>query len=281
MAAMPARVCVIVPCFSAGALVLEAVRSLEEPEPLELVVVDDCSPDEATHTVLERLRADGIRVLRHERNRGAAQARMTGLAATEAPFVLPLDADDLALPGRIARAADRLEADPAAAACVGDYEEFGHGSIVRAVPDRLDPYRVAFTNEYPVTSLFRRSALARVGGWRDPLPAHPGYEDWNLWMDLAQAGERIVHLGGTLYRRRLHAPGLDLRARRRHAEIYRALRAGHPRLFAELPSHRAATSLSPLRRRVYPLVYGERRLLRRVRFVKPLLDRVGIWTPRR
>jgi glycosyltransferase involved in cell wall biosynthesis len=248
---------------------------------VELVVVDDASPDEPTRAALERLRADGVRVLRHDRNLGAARARMTGLEATSAPYVFPLDADDLVLPGRIARAADRLDADPGVAACVGDYREFERGWVVRAVPDRLDAYRIAFTNEYPITSLFRRSALVRAGGWRDPLPEHPGYEDWNLWMALAQAGEQVVHLGDTLYLRRMHAPGLDLRARRRHAAIYRALRAGHPRLFAELEAHRQASSLSPVRRWVYPLVYGERRLLRGVRFVKPLLDRAGVWTPRR
>jgi hypothetical protein len=145
----------------------------------------------------------------------------------------------------------------------------------------LDPYRIAFTNEYAITSLFRRTALVRHDGWRDPLPAHRGYEDWNLWMDLAQEGASVVHLGDVMYRRRLHLPGLDLAARRRHAEIYAALRAGHPRLFAELRAHRARTTLSPLRRVLYPVVYGDRRFLRHVRFVKPVLDRTGVWTSRR
>ncbi len=104
-----------------------------------------------------------------------------------------------------------LAAHPEAEVCVGDYEEFGNDAIVRAVPSVLDPYRIAFTNEYAITSLFRRSALIRHGGWRDPLPTHRGYEDWNLWMDLAQEGSQVVHLGDVMYRRRLHAPGLDLR----------------------------------------------------------------------
>ena len=61
-------------------------------------------------------------------------------------------------PGRIARAADLLDADPDAVACVGDYEEFGNARDRRArCPTRLDPYRIAFTNEYPITSLFRRT----------------------------------------------------------------------------------------------------------------------------
>jgi glycosyltransferase involved in cell wall biosynthesis len=275
------RVAVIVPCFNAGMLVLETVASIDEPEPVELIVVDDASTDPETHAALAQLQTKGVQVIFQEINCGAAAARTAGMRATVAPYVFPLDADDLAIPGRISRAADVLDAHPEASACVGDYEEFGNDAIVRAVPDRLDPYRIAFTNEYAITSLFRREPLVHHGGWRDPLPAHRGYEDWNLWMDLAQDGETVVHLRDVMYRRRLHAPGLDLAARTRHAEIYQALRELHPRLFARLSEYRRTTDLPLHRKLIYPYLYGERKLLNRVRFIKPLLDRTGLWTPKR
>ena len=154
----------------------------------------------------------------------------------------------------------------------------GNDAIVRVVPATLDPYRVAYTNEYAITALMRRTALEAYGGWRDPSPRARGYEDWHLWMDLAQDECRIVHVGGVLYRRRMHAPGLDVKQRERHAELYRALRATHPRLFANLRAYRRSTTLSPPRAVLYPLLYGERRRINRVRFVKPLLDRAGVWT---
>ncbi|MDA0171291.1 glycosyltransferase family 2 protein [Solirubrobacter taibaiensis] len=272
---------VIVPCFNAGRLILETIESLQEPEPLELIVVDDRSDDAETQQALAELEARGVRVIRGMENRGAAAARTTGLNETTAPFVFPLDADDLAIPGRISRAADLLEANPDAAAVIGDYEEFGNATIVRAVPDALDPYRIAFTNEYAITSLFRRSAVEQAGGWRDPLPEHRGYEDWNLWMDLAERGARVVHLHDVLYRRRLHAPGLDLQARRRHAEIYAALRRLHRPLFADLAAHRRRSPLSRPRKLLYPVLYGDRKLIGFVRWLKPLLDRAGVWTLRR
>jgi glycosyltransferase involved in cell wall biosynthesis len=275
-----ARVAVLVPCFEAGELVLEAVRSIREAEPVELVVVDDASPGAATAAALDALQAGGVRVVRRALNGGPSAARNDGLAATSAPYVLPLDADDLLAPGALAGMADRLDAAPAAAACVGDYEEFGGGSAVRAIPDRLDPFRVAYNNDYPITALYRRRALVDAGGWRDPLPGVRGYEDWGLWMTLAEGGAPIVHLGDVAYRRRLHAPGVNAAARNRHAELYRALRAGHPRLFSDLPAHRRASTLSLLRRVAYPLVLGDRRLLRGAGLVKPLLDRAGFGTRR-
>jgi glycosyltransferase involved in cell wall biosynthesis len=275
---VPPRVAVIIPCFNSDPLLREAVVSLQEAEPLEVLVVDDASTDPATLEVLAQLEGDGVTVLRLTVNGGVARARAAGVAATSAPYVFPLDADDLAIEGHIARAADRLDADPAAAACVGDYEEFGTDTIIRVVPDVLDPYRVAYTNEYAITALMRRTVLERYGGWRDPSPTARGYEDWHVWMDLAEGGEKIVHLGGLLYRRRMHAPGLDVKQRERHAELYRALRDEHPMLFAHLGEYRRRTTLSPPRAFLYPLLYGERRLINRVRFVKPLLDRAGVWT---
>jgi len=271
-------VAVLVPCFEAGELVLDAVGSIREGEPVELVVIDDASRGDPTAAALARLEADGVRVLRRRDNGGPSAARNDGLAATAARFVAPLDADDLLMPGALGAMADRLDAAPAAAACVGDYEEFGSGGAIRAIPGALDPFRVAYNNDYPITALYRRAAIEP--GWRDPLPGRRGYEDWGLWMTLAERGAPIVHVGRVAYRRRLHAPGVNAAARTHHAELYRALRAGHPRLFADLPAHRRASTLPLLRRLAYPVLLGDRRWLRGARLVKPLLDRAGFGTRR-
>src|SRR5712691_4423795 len=119
MAEGQARISVIITAHGEAHLIAEAVHSVREDEPIELIVVDDASPDAATHETLQMLEREGVRVLRHETNYGVAGARMTGLAATSAPLVYPLDADDHALPGVLLRMADVLERDREAAACVG------------------------------------------------------------------------------------------------------------------------------------------------------------------
>jgi glycosyltransferase involved in cell wall biosynthesis len=272
-----ARIAVIIPCHGEGPLVLDAVRSVREAEPVELVVVDDASPDDATRRALAELERDGVQVLRLTANQGVGNARMAALATTEAPYVYPLDADDLALPGVLGRMADALDADPGAAACVGDIEEFGDHELVRAIPHRLDPYRVALTNEYPITGLYRRSALEAVGGWR-PFYERQGYEDWNVWMGLAERGDRIVHVGGPGYRRRLHGQRLNQQARARHRERYEAMRRAHPDLFGRLGEHRRSSDLSPGRKLLYPLVHGARAEVPFERALKPWFDRLGLWT---
>jgi glycosyltransferase involved in cell wall biosynthesis len=269
------RVAVLIPCHGEGALIADAVRSVQEDEPVEIAVVDDASPDDETSATLDAL--DGVKVIRLPENAGVGNARTTAFEATEAPYVYPLDADDLAIAGVLARMADRLDADPGADVCVGDIVEFGDHELVRAIPARLDPYRVALTNEYPITALYRRTAVEAAGAWR-PFYERQGYEDWNLWMGLAERGARIVHLGAPGYRRRLHGQRLNQLARRRHRERYEAMRRAHPDLFARLREHRAASDLPRIKRALYPLLYGARAEIPFERQIKPWFDRLGIWT---
>lgn len=271
------RVSVLITCHNEGLLLKQAVRSVCESEPVELVVVDDASEDSTTRATLRALEAEGVTVLRQEMNGGVAKARMRGLAATSAPFVYPLDADDLALPGVLGRMADALEANRKAAACVGDVIEFGDYELLRRTPERLDPYRLAFTNDYPITALFRRSAIEAAGGWRK-LGDHHGYDDWNLWMSLAENSERIVHIGVPGYCRRLHGPRLNHKAKQHHRELYRTMRETHTQLFAQLASHRRHSDLPAVKKYLYPYVYGERSAVPFERTLKPRLDRLGLWT---
>ena len=278
----PSRVAGIVPTYGDGELAAEAVASIDEDEPVEIVVVDDGSPDDATRRALDGL--DGARVIRHDQNRGLIAARMTGLAETTAPYVFPLDADDQAIPGALSAMADVLDSTPDLDVCFGDYVEFETQNVVRAVPDILDPFRLAYTNEYPVSALFRRTALEAVDGWRAAGFAEPAYADWNLWIALAESGARGAHLGrGRLtFRKRFHEGRMLDEARRRHHLMYRDLRRAHPALFDDLATHRRRSDLTLPRKLLYPIVYGRRRRLPRFeRKVKLFLDRLGVWTLKR
>jgi glycosyltransferase involved in cell wall biosynthesis len=268
------RVAVLIPCHGEGPLLAEAVASIQEDEDVEIVVVDDASPDDETKRVLDSL---AVQVIRLTDNVGVGRARTAAFEASSAPYVYPLDADDLAIPGVLARMANLLDADPGAAACVGDVEEFGDVNVTRTTPARLDPYRVALTNEFPVTALFRRDVVAELGAWK-PYYEHPGYEDWNLWMGLAERGERIIPLLAPAYRRRLHGERLNQIARARHSERYEAMKRVHPELFAELKTHRKNSDLPAVKKALYPLVYGARAEIPFERQIKPWFDRLGIWT---
>lgn len=223
----PPRVAVIVACFNDGATLEQAVGSLAGEEPHELVVVNDGSTDRGTLEVLARLRAGGVHVIDQE-NTGLPGARMTGVAATGAPYVYPLDADDETMPGSLRLLADALDADPGADLAWGDQQLFGDFELVSPRARVLDPWAITHVNGLPVSTMVRREALMEAGGWR----LKGGYEDWDLWMGLAERGRRGVHVGVPTHRYRIHGQRMLADTRDRHAEQFGLLRERHPALFA-------------------------------------------------
>lgn len=243
-----ARVAVVIACFNDGKTLPDAVGSLMDQEAHELVVVDDGSTEPATLAVLERLRAGGVQVVRQE-NAGLSAARMHGVAATSAPYVLPLDADDKLAPGALTRLADALDADPAVGLAWGDTETFGDVQLRVAGADQLDPWHITYVSEVPVCSLLRRDLLLDAGGWQIR-----GYEDWDLWMALAERGHRGVHVHGIVLQHRRHGPRMNADCLDNHAEKLIELRARHPELWRTRRSNWLKSKL-PLRVRLLsPLI---------------------------
>jgi glycosyltransferase involved in cell wall biosynthesis len=221
------RIAVIVPCFNDGATLPEALASLEQQEPVELVVVNDGSTDPDTLTTLTGLTAAGVRVV-HQENRGLPAARMAGVEVTHAPLIYPLDADDAIEPGALARLADALERDPGAALAWGDQQLFGDLDLVCRRARALDPWAITHVNMLPVSVLIRRAELLAAGGWE----LRGGYEDWDLWMDLAERGRRGVYVAGPCQRYRVGSGRMLAETVSRHPEQFARLRARHPSLFA-------------------------------------------------
>jgi len=108
-----ARVAVIIAAYNASASVGAAIRSaLAQPEAREVVVVDDASTDDTVAAA--RAADDGsarLRVLRASVNGGPGAARNIAIAASTAPLLAILDADDLMLPGRLGWLAAGFDGD--------------------------------------------------------------------------------------------------------------------------------------------------------------------------
>lgn len=250
------RVAALIPCFNDGELVEGAVASVREDEPVEVVVVDDGSTDAATAAALERLEARGVEVVRQP-NAGVAAARSAGLKRIRARYVFALDADDELLPGALGAMADVLDGAPDAAFTWGDYEQFGTADGVYRSPERMLPWTLTYVNPYPIGSLYRRSALAELGGWE----SRP-YEDWDLFLRAVGAGMTGVRTDRRVYRRRLHGDQRVLRqARLRHREAFDEIRRRNAPLFARREELRLRERPAYWKRLAYPIVFGERKYI--------------------
>jgi glycosyltransferase involved in cell wall biosynthesis len=243
------RVAVVVPCFNDGETLPTTLMSLRDQEQHELVVVDDGSDDPATLTTLARLTDEGVTIV-HRENGGLSAARMTGVEATSAPYVFPLDADDAVVPGALTRLADALDDAPGAALAWGDIEVWGELETGLEVARSLDPWLLTYLNDVPVASLIRRTALEEVGGWS----MGSGYEDWDLWLALAERGYSGVHVPGTALRYRRRSGRMLDDCTPQHGALYAKLRDRHPAAFAARSVNRVR-STAPLRAKLtFPIV---------------------------
>ncbi len=221
------RIAVLIPCYNDGATLLEAIESVDAQGGCELVVVDDGSSDPATLATLEQLEQAGRKVI-HQENQGPSAARMTGLAATEAPYVFPLDADDLLAPNCLNLLADCLDSNPELTACWGDGRTFGDVEITQKSSPSLDPWLITYINPLSYAALFRREALNAVGGWGQ----RGEYEDWDLWMKLAEAGCQGMRVPVLCLLYRVHGQRLWASAAQQHETIYARFAERHAALFA-------------------------------------------------
>lgn len=100
---------IVMPLFNDEATLAASLQSVmnQTLSRIEIICVDDASTD-GTVGVIERLAASDLRVrlVRHERNASAFQARRTGILAAQAPYVLFLDGDDELVPHAASRALD-------------------------------------------------------------------------------------------------------------------------------------------------------------------------------
>jgi len=104
-------VSVILACYKQEKFVGEAIDGVlsQTYSPLEIVIVDDCSPDRTAEVIETKLRdrstPHDVRFIRHPENRKARGVVHTGMAATKGEFVVIGCGDDIMLPDMISELA--------------------------------------------------------------------------------------------------------------------------------------------------------------------------------
>jgi len=114
---MNCKLSVLVPVYNLEKYVgecLESVLSQETDFDFEVIVVDDCSPDNS-FAVIEQCYQRYPQILkpvRNEQNRGLAYNKKMLLSLCRGEYIAYLDGDDLALPGKLQVQVDYLDARP-------------------------------------------------------------------------------------------------------------------------------------------------------------------------
>ena len=94
----------VIPAYNAAPTIAETLDSLAECgiEDHEVVIVDDGSTDGTSQLVSGRL-APSWKLIGFDANRGLSTALNTGIALASGLFIARIDADDICMPGRVAR----------------------------------------------------------------------------------------------------------------------------------------------------------------------------------
>jgi hypothetical protein len=199
-------VSVVIPCYNYGHYLPGCVASvLDQPGvDLDVVIVDDASPDGSAETVRRLVAGDPrLRAIYHETNQGHIATYNDGLATVRGEYVLLLSADDLLVPGALGRAAALMEAHPSVGLVYGATVDFtGTPPPARTDATSWIVWRGSDwlagrcrSGRNPLLSpeaVMRTSVLRKLGGYRADLP-HAA--DFAMWLGAAMVSD-IGYVGG-------------------------------------------------------------------------------------
>ena len=197
-------VSVTMPVFNGERFLTESIESIlsQTFTDFEFIIVDDGSEDRSAEIAGSyQDRDERIRLLKLERNAGAADARNHALKYAIGKYVAVMDCDDVSLPQRLQKQVDFLE---------GNREIGVLGTGAHAVDEELRhlfefnlPRRHAlivfnlFVGSFVIhpSTMMRRGLLSDVGGY---VPSTRSVDDTELWSRLiwrtrfANLPERLV-----------------------------------------------------------------------------------------
>ncbi len=185
------KVSVIVPTYNRPDRLKEALQSIlrQTCQDFEIVVVNDGGFDVAA--TVAALNDGRITYIQHDRNRGLAASRNTGLTAASGTYIAYLDDDDRYLPNHLETLVTVLEQGEYKVAYSDAWRvheqlsDDRHVEIGRDVAYSYDfnPAHLLIFNYFPVLCVMhRRDCLEKVGRFDESLYAH---EDWDLWIRMA------------------------------------------------------------------------------------------------
>lgn len=181
----------------------------------EVVLVKDGKLTEELDTEIDKwLDVLPIKIIAYEKNMGLGYALQKGLNACSHELVARMDADDIAYSYRFEKQIAEFENDNNLVLLGGQIEEFIEDpniiSGIRSVPENTEDIikflksRNAFSH---MTVMFKKAEVLSVGGYKD----FTGFEDYYLWIRLAQADFEMRNLPDVLVKVRV---GNDMVGRR-------------------------------------------------------------------
>jgi teichuronic acid biosynthesis glycosyltransferase TuaG len=221
----PELVSIITPAYRAAATVERTIESVlaQTHGEWELLIADDCSPDDTRERVAAWTRRDPrIRLIALEKNGGPAAARNAALERAQGRWIAFLDSDDLWLPQKLERSLAHARANQAALVFTGfrriSHDESHTGEYI-GVP-RTMTYRQLLGNTAIATStvLLDRRQTGEV------RMVSTYYDDFACWLAILRKGLVAHGLDEDLMRYRVMAASVSRNKKRSAQAVWKAYR---------------------------------------------------------
>jgi teichuronic acid biosynthesis glycosyltransferase TuaG len=218
-------VSIVTPAWRAARFVGETIRSVQAQghRDWEMLVVDDCSPDDTVAVVSSFADRDPrIRLIRQPANGGPAAARNAALEAATGRYLAFLDSDDLWLPNKLSAQLAFMRAKSVAFS----YTEFRRisedGSRIGdrvQVPDSLTYRQLLCDTSIATSTVMIDRSLA--GEFRMKKTY---YDDFTAWLEILRRGHVAYGLHEDLMRYRVVGKSVSRNKLRSATMVWRAYR---------------------------------------------------------
>ena len=221
---MHPTVSILMPVYKTSQYLREAIDSIlsQTFTDFELIVLNDCSPDNAEEILNEYKDPRIVRYLGKE-NVGLANVLNAGLQMAKGEYIARMDSDDLSAPSRLEVQVDYLERHPDIDLCSCGMTLFGakDGKWIReSDPDNVRISALFFSPILHASSVWRKESFENKGlrFEQEMVPA----EDYDLWCRALSKGLRLVNIPECMYLYRIHpnqATGNTARTSRKEVEV--------------------------------------------------------------
>lgn len=176
---------VIIPAYSGSHLLDRAIQSaLRQDVSLEIIVINDCSPEDVDGVMGPYLDHPAVVYLKNPRNMGAAQSRNRGVRQAKGKYIAFLDADDYWLEGKLSKQLALLEQTGAVLCATARELITPDGECTgRVIPIRET---ITYTDLLKHNSISCSSVLMRADAAQE-FPMHhaeDSHEDYILWLEV-------------------------------------------------------------------------------------------------
>ncbi len=220
-----ALVSIITPAFRAALTIGETIQSVvDQTYPhWEMLIADDCSPDNTCAVVREwSARDPRVRLIAMPQNGGPAAARNGAITAAKGRWLAFLDADDLWLPDKLERQLSFHRSRKAKISFTGfrriSADGGSLGRLIR-VPGQLDYQKLLSNTAIATSTVIVDRHLSGSVNMKKTY-----YDDFACWLDILRSGGRAVGLNEDLMRYRVLAKSVSRNKRNSAYQVWRAYR---------------------------------------------------------